>query len=104
MSVGKGAKIPIFGSKAISGELNSTSKYQIIRNDEIIEDDLTLSNLKHHKKNVSSIEKGMECGISFNSKRGQVLDFKKGDVIECYEEVELDELAFSTKGGLVKTF
>lgn len=66
VSVGKGAKANIFGSKALSGDLHSNKLYQVIRDDEIIVEGLTVSNLKHHKKNVSLIEKGQECGISFN--------------------------------------
>ena len=74
------------------------------RDEEVLVDNLTLSNLKHHKKNVSVIEKGMECGISFHAPRGVELDFRRGDVIECYEEVEKDKPKFSMKPGLEKTF
>ena len=75
VTAGKGSKIPIFGSKAQTGELHSKHKYQVIRDEEVIAEGLTLSGLKHHKKNVSMIEKGNECGVSFNSKHGVDLDF-----------------------------
>jgi len=97
-------KIPVFGSKAITGELHAKNRYQVIRNDEIIADGLTLSSLKHHRKNVSTIERGQECGISFNPQRGVELDFKRGDQLECYEEVEMEEERFEKKAGLTKTF
>ena len=76
----------------------------MIRNDEVILDGLTLSGLKHHKKNVSVIEKGQECGISFNAPKGVEIDFKRGDIIECYEEVEKDKPIFNKKPGLEKSF
>jgi len=104
VTVGKGAKMTIFGSKTLSGELHSKNLYQIVRRDEVVADGLTISNLKHHKKSVSMIEKGQECGISFNQKKGVELDFKRGDIIECYEEVEKAKPKFSLKPGLVKTF
>lgn len=105
VTVGKGAKVTIFGSKTLSGELHSKNFYQIVRgNDYVVADGLTISNLKHHKKSVSIIEKGQECGISFNQKKGVDLDFKRGDIIECYEEVEKAKPKFTLKPGLVKTF
>ena len=70
----------------------------------MVSNSLTLSNLKHHKKNVSLIEKGQECGVSFNSKHGVDTDFKEGDLIECYEEVESAQPKFCMKAGLFKTF
>ena len=94
----------IFGSRALTGELHSKGKYQVIRDDEIIADGLVLSNLKHHKKNVSTIEKGQECGISFKPNRSMSMDFERGDMLECYEETEMDEPRFDMKPGLEKTF
>ena len=94
----------IFGSKALTGELDSKGIYQVIRDDEIIADGLSISNLKHHKKNVSTIEKGQECGISFKPVRGMDLDFERGDMLECYEETEMDQPRFEMKPGLKKTF
>ena len=76
--------MPIFGSKALSGELSSKDLYQVICDDEVIADGLSISNLKHHKKNVSLIEKGQECGISFHPKKGVELDFERGYILECY--------------------
>ncbi len=76
----------------------------MIRDDEIIADGLTVSNLKHHKKTVSVIEKGQECGVSFNSARGVKIDWQRGDLLECYQEVDAEETKFDKTPGLVKTF
>lgn len=88
VSQGKSGKLKIFGSKTQTGSLISKEKFQVIRNDEILAEDLSLSGLKHHKKSVGTIEKGQECGISFNPKYGVDFEFQRGDIIECYEEVE----------------
>ncbi len=104
ITASRGVKQVIFGSKALSGELHSKNKYQVVRGEYIVQDELTISTLKHHKKSVSLIEKGQECGISFNSKKGIEFDFKRGDILECYEEVEKAKPKFSLKPGLVKTF
>lgn len=55
----------VFGSRVISGELNTKSKYQVIRNDEILKEGLALSSLKHLKQTVQKMEKGNECGVVF---------------------------------------
>lgn len=59
----------------LTGELHAKNKYHVIRDDEVIADKLTVMNLKHHKKNVSVIEKGQECGISFNAPKGIQFEF-----------------------------
>lgn len=66
ISVGKsGTKISVAGSRILSGELHASYKYRLVRGEDVIADDLKLSALKHVKKNVSKLEKGQECGISF---------------------------------------
>ena len=97
------SKETIFGSKIVSGELSSSLKYQITRDEEVIADGLTLASLKHHKKSVSSLDKGHECGICFSAKRSS-FECEAGDVIECYREVKNDEPRFSFKAGVVKSF
>ena len=97
------SKETIFGSKIVSGELSASLKYQITRDDEVIADGLSLASLKHHKKSVSSLDKGHECGICFDAKRSSY-ECQSGDVIQCYREVKNDEPRFSFKPGVVKSF
>jgi len=42
----------VFGSRIMSGELNTKSKYQVLRNDEILVEGLSLSSLRHLKQQV----------------------------------------------------
>lgn len=41
--------------------------------------------LKHVKKDVEEARKGLECGMGFTD----FTDFKEGDEIQCYEDVEI---------------
>ena len=66
VTVGR-SKVAIFGSKVLSGELHAKHKYRVVRDDEVIADELSISSLKQHKKTVSQLEKGQECGVSFSA-------------------------------------
>ena len=46
-------KVEIYGSKVLTGELQARQKYRVVRDDEVVADELTLHTLKHHKKTVS---------------------------------------------------
>lgn len=93
----------MFGSKILTGMMNTkNTKFQVRRFDDIIVDNLTIGHLKHHKKIVSQLEKGQECGISFEGK--EELTFKMGDIIECYTLVDAGEAKFKHPPGVQRTF
>ncbi len=85
----------------MTGELNTRSKYQVIRNDQILKQGLTLSSLRHLKSTVQKIDKGNECGLVFEA---HDLEFQRGDIIECYVEKENDTEKFVHKEGVTKSF
>ena len=85
----------------MTGELNTKSKYQVIRNDQILKQGLTLSSLRHLKSTVQKIDKGNECGLVFEA---HDLEFQRGDIIECYVEKENDTEKFVHKEGVTKSF
>lgn len=64
-------------------------------------DNLSLEHLKHHKKTVTSLDKGNECGLSFNQGN---LDLQKGDIIECYVTEKKEGTKFVFKPGVFKNF
>jgi translation initiation factor IF-2 len=99
----KKRKVTVWGCRCITGELKSHLKYRVMRDEDVVANKVTIHNLKHLKKNVSSIEKGMECGISFNS-FDEEGDLMQGDIVECVEEVEQDTFKFEFKAGVTKTF
>ena len=92
----------VFGCRIYEGELTTKTKYQVIRDGELLKDNLTLSSLRHHKTTVQQMSKGNECGLIFDSHRD--LDLQKGDVIEAYTEHERAEPKFNHKPGVTKSF
>ena len=56
----------VFGCRISDGELNTKCKYQVLRNGDVLVDNLTLSSLRHLKKTVTVIDKGNECGVVFD--------------------------------------
>ena len=71
----------IAGTNVSTGNFTKKYKYKIIRDGKVIGKNLELSNLKHHKAEVSEIKGGQECGITFF----EYLDYEKGDRVEGYE-------------------
>lgn len=74
-------------------------KYRILRNGHCICEDLTVHNLKRHKKEVTKIDKGVECGISFDGFKGNIT-LEEGDILECYTTKIAEPDKFEIKAGL----
>ena len=75
------AEIVVAGVTITNGIMNRKTSYRLRRGDNIIADNLKLFSLKILKKDVSSVQKGNDCGISFE----EYTDIKPADIIECYE-------------------
>ncbi|KAJ4384540.1 translation initiation factor IF-2 [Didymella sp. IMI 355093] len=83
IGLGGRKKMKIAGSKVRNGVVERGSKARVLRGDTIIHDGL-IDNIKNQKKDVESMRKDTECGISFKDWE----DFKIGDKIQCYEETQ----------------
>ncbi|KAJ4404027.1 translation initiation factor IF-2 [Didymella pomorum] len=83
IGLGGKKKMKIAGSKVRNGVVERGSKARVLRGDTIIHDGL-IDNIKNQKKDVESMRKDTECGISFKDWE----DFKIGDKIQCYEETQ----------------
>ncbi|XP_033629292.1 translation initiation factor IF-2, mitochondrial-like [Asterias rubens] len=79
ITVGK-RKVPIAGCKVNSGSLHANKLFKLIRNNDTLHEG-PLASLKHLKEDVTSVNKGMECGMRFQ----EHLEYRPGDTIECYE-------------------
>ena len=70
----------IIGGRVIEGQAKK-GLAEVIREENTIGKG-KIEGLQHNKKDVSFVEKGMECGILFNTN----IAVEKGDILEIYEE------------------
>lgn len=71
----------VAGLEVTFGVLSKRARLQVIRNGSVIADDLEIDTLRHFKDQVSQVQKGQECGLTF--KKG--LELKVDDIIEACE-------------------
>lgn len=71
----------VFGCIITLGTINIGDIVEIQRNGEKLVE-ATIETLQHYKKKVTSVKKGIECGIGLNKK----IDLKENDVFITYEE------------------
>ncbi len=81
-------KVPKIGTIAgcyvVGGLIRRGSRFRLVRNGVVIWDG-ELSSLKHFKDDKREVSAGFECGIGLSGYG----DLKVGDIIECYEIVEV---------------
>lgn len=71
----------IAGSIVRSGEIRRNSKARVLRNGNVIGDNLTIESLKRFKDDATEVREGFECGIGL----GSFNDLTEGDIIETWE-------------------
>lgn len=76
-------KSHVAGCRCSRGTLKRDAFYRLVRNNEIIANDLQVKTLKHLKDDVKEIERDRECGISFEG--DQEITFIPGDLLIAYE-------------------
>ncbi|MED6236783.1 hypothetical protein ATANTOWER_014177 [Ataeniobius toweri] len=86
VSVGK-KKVPVAGCRVQKGHLDRRLKFRVIRGQDTVWEG-SVSALKHHKDEVQTVTTGMECGLSMDGD----IDFRAGDVIVCFEELEVPQV------------
>ncbi|XP_061579239.1 translation initiation factor IF-2, mitochondrial [Cololabis saira] len=86
VTVGK-KKVPVAGCRVQKGQLDRRLKFRMIRGRDPVWEG-SLSALRHHKDDVQTVKTGMECGLSADDD----MDFRTGDVIVCFEEVEVPQV------------
>ena len=74
----------IAGCKVTDGTISKENLARLVRNDEMIHEG-SITSLKHYQDDMSSIEKGKECGIGIDG----VKRFEEGDIIETYSKKEV---------------
>ncbi len=81
-------KIPkvgtVAGCKVIEGKILRGAKAHLIR-DGVVLYTSVISSLKRFKDDVKEVTEGLECGLTIEGFQ----DIKQGDMIECFEEVQV---------------
>jgi len=73
----------IAGCRVINGIVDKAKKVRVVRNGVTIHEGL-FDTLRHLKKDITEARKGSECGLSL----AKFSDFKEGDLIQVYQEIE----------------
>lgn len=68
------------------GTINRDAHLRLLRNSIIIRDDVEVESLRRFKDDVREVRAGLECGLRLE----KFNDIKVGDVLEAYEEVEVE--------------
>ena len=71
----------IAGSMVIDGIIRRNAKARLMRNGEVITDNLTIDSLKRFKDDATEVREGFECGIGV----GTLKEMQVGDTIQVYE-------------------
>jgi translation initiation factor IF-2 len=71
----------IAGSIVKDGSIRRNAKARILRNGEVLVDDLTIDSLKRFKDDATEVKEGFECGIGL----GNMKEITVGDMIQIFE-------------------
>jgi translation initiation factor IF-2 len=71
----------IAGSIVKDGSIRRNAKARILRNGEVLVDDLTIDSLKRFKDDATEVKEGFECGIGL----GNMKEITVGDMIQVFE-------------------
>ncbi|HEY0891240.1 MAG TPA: translation initiation factor IF-2, partial [Nocardioides sp.] len=75
----------IAGCMVTSGVIRRNAKVRVIRDGNVVADNLDLASLKREKDDASEVREGFECGLVLRNFQ----DIKEGDVVEAFELVEI---------------
>jgi translation initiation factor IF-2 len=75
----------IAGCMVTSGVIRRNAKARLIRDGNVVSDNLDLSSLRREKDDVTEVREGFECGLTLRGYN----DIKQGDIVECFEMREI---------------
>lgn len=71
----------IAGCMVMSGEIKRNAKARLLRDNVVVQENLSVGTLRRFKDDVTEVREGFECGLTL----GSYGDLKVDDVIETYE-------------------
>jgi translation initiation factor IF-2 len=75
----------IAGCMVTSGTIRRNSKVRLLRDSNVVADNLDLASLRREKDDVTEVREGFECGLVLRNYQ----DIKIGDVVEAFEMREI---------------
>jgi translation initiation factor IF-2 len=75
----------IAGCMVTSGTIRRNAKARLLRDGNVVSDNMDLSSLRREKDDVTEVREGFECGLTLRGYN----DIKIGDIVECYEMREI---------------
>lgn len=75
----------IAGCMVIGGVIRRNAKVRVIRDGNVVADNLDLASLKREKDDASEVREGFECGLVLRNFQ----DIKEGDIVEAFEMREI---------------
>ncbi|WP_340539349.1 translation initiation factor IF-2 [Nocardioides sp. GXZ039] len=75
----------IAGCMVTSGVIRRNAKVRVIRDGNVVADNLDLASLKREKDDASEVREGFECGLVLRNFQ----DIKEGDIVEAFEMREI---------------
>ena len=93
---GVGAAI-IAGCRVASGRLNRRSRFRVLRSGEVLYEG-ACATLRREKQDVDAVGSGSDCGFTF----GEWRDFRRGDVLQCLEDVMRKSKLVSAQNGTMR--
>ncbi|MDQ2586360.1 translation initiation factor IF-2 [Saccharothrix yanglingensis] len=71
----------IAGCLVLSGEIRRNARARLLRDNNVVQENLPISSLRRFKDDATEVREGYECGLTL----GNYADLKIGDVIETFE-------------------
>ncbi|WNV89788.1 translation initiation factor IF-2 [Umezawaea sp. Da 62-37] len=71
----------IAGCMVLSGEMRRNARARLLRDGNVIQENLPISSLRRFKDDATEVREGFECGLTL----GNYSDLKVGDVVETFE-------------------
>jgi translation initiation factor IF-2 len=71
----------IAGCMVLSGEIRRNAKARLIRDGNVVSENLTITSLRRFKDDVTEVREGFECGLTINNNT----ELRLQDVLETYE-------------------
>jgi translation initiation factor IF-2 len=75
----------IAGCMVTSGVIRRNAKARLLRDGNVVSDNLDLASLRREKDDVSEVREGFECGLVLRGYN----DIKQGDIVESFEMREI---------------